>query len=181
MNSLNQILTYDAFLEEIAAGGGVDNTPFEPLDIEYSSVTPVGSGKPSSRSPARRALLRVLEECDDSQTPRVLTGNRSHRGQHSLLVCPHPVSACAGSHYDLQTSVVPQARKKEAALVTGREEYISAHPLPYQENTAHDDPEDEEESRVNPIAPGLFPLMEINNQHRFMTFDVLPLNPTHVE
>ncbi|KAK6458585.1 uncharacterized protein RJT20DRAFT_131751 [Scheffersomyces xylosifermentans] len=42
------------------------------------------------------------------------------------------------------------------------------------------DDEDDEDDEINPLAPGLFPKMNINDDEKFMKFDTLPLTPSYV-
>lgn len=48
-----------------------------------------------------------------------------------------------------------------------------------QLDTEYDEPLSEPECD-NPIAPGLFPKMNINDDHQFMKFDRLPIVPSYI-
>lgn len=50
--------------------------------------------------------------------------------------------------------------------------------LPELEQKQDDDEVDDDDED---LCPGLFPHMDVNDTHQFMTFDMLPLNPSYVD
>ena len=47
-------------------------------------------------------------------------------------------------------------------------------------NTTDDTTNDSSDEAINPLVPGLFPKMDINDEDNFLKFDKLPLNPSYI-